>query len=84
MMFFVYILKSLLNGDVYIGYSDNLKRRLKEHNEGKVVSTKPNKPWNLVYYEAYKDKGDATKREKQLKNHRAKNDLRIQLKYSLR
>ena len=83
-MFFVYILKSLLNGDVYIGYSDNLKRRLKEHNEGKGVSAKPKKPWNLFYYEAYKDKGDATKREKQLKNHRAKNDLRIQLKYSLR
>ena len=82
-MFYTYVLKSSINGDIYIGYSDDLKRRLKEHNDGRVLSTKINKPWILIYYESYKDKRDATKREKQLKSHKAKNDLKIQLKYSL-
>ena len=82
-MFYTYVLKSSINGDIYIGYSDDLKRRLKKHNDGRVLSTKINKPWILIYYESYKDKRDATKREKQLKSHKAKNDLKIQLKYSL-
>ncbi len=82
-MFYVYILKSLKNQDVYIGYSDDLKTRYKAHNQGFVKATKPNIPWMLVYYEAYKNKKDATKREKQLKNHRAKEDLKLQLKHSL-
>lgn len=83
-MFYVYILRSIRNKDIYIGYSTDLKERLKYHNSGNVRATKQNLPWELIYYEAYKDKSDATKREKQLKNHRAKEDLKIQLKYSLK
>lgn len=82
-MYYVYILKSLKNGDVYVGYSDDLKRRFDQHNSGSVRSTQFNRPWDLPYYEAYKDKHDATKRERQLKNHAAKNDLKKQLEYSL-
>ncbi len=82
-MFYVYILKSQTNGDVYVGYSTDLKQRFAEHNSGKVKSTKPNIPWKLIYYEAYLAKLDATKREKQLKMHKAKTDLREQLKNSL-
>ena len=82
-MFYVYTLKSKKNQDIYIGYSTDLKKRYKAHNQGGVSATKPNRPWELVYYEAYKDKRDATKREKQLKNHAAKNDLKRQLYYSI-
>lgn len=82
-MFYVYILRSVKNKDVYIGRSDDLKTRFRYHNQGLVSSTKPNRPWRLIYYKAYFDKRDATKRERQLKNHRAKLDLKIQLKYSL-
>ena len=82
-MFYVYVLKSLKNGDIYIGSTDDLRKRLKYHNGGLARATKPNRPWMLIYYEAYQDKRDATRREKQLKNHRAKLDLRSQLKYSL-
>ena len=82
-MYYVYALKSIKNNDLYIGYSQDLRQRLKYHNQGNVKATKDNRPWKLVYYEAYKEKKDAAKREKQLKNHRAKEDLKIQLKHSL-
>jgi len=82
-MFYVYFLQSSTNKDLYIGFCRNLKSRFNDHNEGRVRSTKPYKPWILVYYEAYKNIKDATKREKQLKNHRAKEDLKLQLSNSL-
>ena len=82
-MYYVYILKSSKNEDIYIGFSEDIKRRVKDHNRGFVRATKPNKPWRLVYYESYADKKDAIKRERQLKNHRAKLDLKEQLRYSL-
>lgn len=82
-MYYVYILVSQKNRDIYIGYSTDLRKRLRDHNSGFVDATKVNRPWDLIYYEAYQAKLDATKRERQLKNHRAKEDLRMQLKYSL-
>ncbi|OGM37960.1 excinuclease ABC subunit C, partial [Candidatus Woesebacteria bacterium RIFCSPHIGHO2_12_FULL_38_9] len=63
-MFYAYVLRSVKNGDIYVGYSGNLKARFKLHNIGKVKSTKPYTPWKLLYYEAYISKKDATKREK--------------------
>ena len=82
-MYYVYVLKSLTNGDLYVGFSEDLKKRFAEHNKGLAKTTKPNRPWILVYYEAYRGKRDATIRERQLKNHAAKDDLRGQIKYSL-
>lgn len=82
-MFYVYVLQSTINKDIYVGYSTDLKERFKLHNLGKVKSTKSYKPWKLIYYESYKGKFDATKREKQLKMHAAKNKLLKQLKSSL-
>lgn len=82
-MFYVYLLKSQKNNDLYVGYTDNLRQRFEAHNAGKVKSTKPYCPWKLIYYEAFRDKKDATKREKQLKNHRAKEDLKMKIRYSM-
>lgn len=73
-----------MNDDIYIGFCKDLKIRFKQHNAGRVSSTKSQRPWKLVYYEAYKDKKDATKREQQLKNnHKAKKDLKDQIKNSI-
>jgi putative endonuclease len=83
-MYYVYGLKSVVNGDLYIGYTEDLKKRFKQHNNGQSASTAPNRLWILVYYEAHRDKFEATKREKQLKMHRAKEDLRIQINGSLK
>jgi len=81
-MFYVYVLKCN-NKDLYIGYSDNLKERVKEHNLGKVTSTGSKRPLTLVYYEAYKDKRDATKREYFLKTGQQRELLKERLKYSI-
>lgn len=84
LMYYVYLLKSLKNGDIYVGFTSDLKIRFELHNNKRVQATKANIPWRLVYYEAYSGKGDATKREKQLKKHRAKQDIKLQLEESLK
>lgn len=66
-MHFVYILRSNKNGMLYIGCTGDLKKRLFEHNNNAVPSTKGRGPYELIYYEAYKSEGDAFKREKNLK-----------------
>lgn len=82
-MFYMYILKSVVNKDIYVGSTKNLKNRFHLHNSGKVKSTKAYKPWVLVYYEAYKSKTDVHKREVELKIHAAKSKLMDQIKNSL-
>ncbi len=66
-MFYVYLLRSLKDGNLYLGYTNDLRRRLKEHNQGKSKSTKPRSLLQLIYYEAYLAESDARKREHNLK-----------------
>ena len=66
-MFYVYLLKSRKDNNFYTGSTNDLKRRFMEHNFGKVFSTKLRIPFDLVYYEAYKDESDARRREQALK-----------------
>lgn len=66
-MFYVYILKSLQDGKMYIGYTEDLRRRLSEHNKGLSKSTKGRKPFELIYYEAYMSNSEAQTREMRLK-----------------
>ena len=66
-MFFVYILQSRKDKELYIGYTDNLRQRFKKHNLGLVRATKSRKPFRIAYYEAYASKQDSVKREHNLK-----------------
>ncbi len=66
---YVYLLRSNKTRWIYIGCTNNLKKRIKEHNEGKVYSTKKMLPVELVYYEAYRSKDIAFEREKALKKY---------------
>ena len=66
-MFYVYVLKSAKDEDLYIGSSNNLKRRIKEHQNGESFSTQFRRPFELIYYEAYKNEKDAREREQGLK-----------------
>jgi len=70
-MYYVYLLESKDSESdfIYTGYTNDLERRLKAHNDRQVQSTKHEAPFELVYYEAYKSKSDAKEREKQLKRH---------------
>jgi putative endonuclease len=63
-MFYVYILESQKDEKLYVGYSGNVERRLKEHNNGKVLATKNRKPFKLIYLEGFINQQDATQREK--------------------
>ncbi|MBI2625166.1 MAG: GIY-YIG nuclease family protein [Candidatus Nealsonbacteria bacterium] len=67
MFHYVYIIRSLKNGEMYVGYTANLVNRLKEHNQGLNFSTKSGRPWKLIYYEACLNADDAKRREKYLK-----------------
>ena len=64
-----YVLVSLKNGKLYIGYTSDLKKRFKSHNEGLSSYTSKYRPWKLVYYEAYASKADAQDRERNLKKY---------------
>jgi putative endonuclease len=66
-MFYVYILKSSKDAELYIGSTNDLKRRVAEHQKGQSFATKFRLPFELVYYEAYKSEKDARNREHQLK-----------------
>jgi putative endonuclease len=67
MSYSVYLLKSLKDNNYYIGYSEDVKKRFKEHQDGKVQSTKSRRPFKLIGYEKYKTKNQARYREHQLK-----------------
>ena len=66
-MFYVYILKSKKDNKLYIGSTNDLRRRLLEHNTGKVKSTKSRLQFELRYYESFSTEEDARKRESSLK-----------------
>ena len=83
-MFYVYVLKSLKDNKLYIGYTNDLKRRFKEHNDGENVSTKSRRPFVLIYYEAYLSQKDAREREKKLKHFQnSYKFLKDRIKHSL-
>lgn len=82
-MFYTYILYSLKYKQFYIGYSSDLKRRLKEHLSGEVKSTK-GKEMVLIFYEAFKSESDARRRELYFKTTKGKRVLRLMLKDSLK
>lgn len=64
MYYFLYILKSQKDDKLYVGYTGNLNRRFKEHNDGRVNVTKHRRPFKLIYFEGYLNQQDATAREK--------------------
>ncbi len=66
-MYYVYILNNKLDDKLYIGYTNNLARRIHQHNSGKSLYTKRSKVWALVYFEGYASQDDAQYREQQLK-----------------
>jgi putative endonuclease len=67
-MYFVYVLQSEKDGRLYKGFTEDLKRRIKEHNNGKNKSTKGYIPWKLIYFEEVKSRLEAREREKFFKS----------------
>ena len=87
MFFYTYVLESKIKKKLYIGYTGDLVKRVKEHNLGLNKSTKSYKPWKLIYYEASLHEQDAKRREYYLKTSQGGRLLKRRLKeylFSLR
>ena len=79
-MYYVYVIKSKKDGELYTGSTNNLRKRFNEHNSGKVSSTKNRGLFALIYYEACLNKYDAKDRERYLKSGMGKRYLKNRLK----
>lgn len=73
--FIVYLLISLKDSRTYLGSTDNLKRRLFQHENGKCISTKDRRPFKLIYTEEYDTLTEARKRERYLKTRHGRREL---------
>lgn len=80
MFFYVYLIESKRGGQLYIGYTPDLVKRFEKHNRGEVRSTKPYRPWRLIFYEAYLNKSDARRRESYLKTNQGARLLKRMIK----
>ncbi len=91
MNYYLYVLQSLKRKRFYIGVTKNIKERLKKHNNSSTRSTRPYRPWKLIYWEKFNDKQEAYKREFFLKSpkgflekKRIIEEHRIKVKYPQR
>lgn len=66
-MYFVYVLKSRKDKKLYYGFTEDLDKRLRQHNNGEVKSTKSRKPLELLYFEKVDNLSNARKRERYFK-----------------
>lgn len=77
---YTYVLKSLKDGKIYTGSTNNLRKRFKQHNDGLASSTRGRRPLELIYYEMCKNEIDARSRELFLKSGMGKRYLKNRLK----
>ena len=74
-MYYVYVLRSRKDKDLYTGCTNDLKKRILLHNQGKVYATHERTPFDLIFYEAFINKHDAFAREQWLKTGWGRNQL---------
>ncbi|MBU1039256.1 GIY-YIG nuclease family protein [Patescibacteria group bacterium] len=79
-MYYTYVLHSIKDGQLYTGYTPNLKSRIKSHQDGYVTATKSRRPLILIYYESFIVESDAKRRELFLKGGNGKKELEKILK----
>jgi putative endonuclease len=75
-MYFVYILQSLKDGRFYVGQTDRIIARFRQHQAGEVRSTKAYGPWWMPYYEIHETRTDAIRRERQIKKRKSSKSIR--------
>jgi len=70
MIYYVYLIQSGINGAYYIGQTNDVKKRLKRHNNGEIFSTKGKKPWKLIKFETFATRSESMWREHQIKTNK--------------
>ena len=83
MFYYIYILRSLKDSRLYIGYTENLNERIKKHNDGANESTRNRRPFQLLFAEAFINEADARKREKFFKTGHGREEVKRILKNTL-
>ncbi len=71
-MYYVYILQSTVSSGYYVGHTDDVSRRLKEHNLGMTKYTRLARPWKVMYMEPYATRSAVMRREKEIKEMKSK------------
>ena len=82
--FYVYVLRSINLNFLYVGFTQDLKRRFSEHNNKEELSTKHYAPFDLIHYEAYTNIEDAKRREEYFKTTKGKVTLKLMLREYLK
>ena len=72
MKYYIYLIKSLKDNHYYIGQTNNLEKRLAQHNDGKVKSTSKRRPFKLIGYKVFYQRNEARGEEYQLKKRLGK------------
>ncbi|NQT75308.1 MAG: GIY-YIG nuclease family protein [Candidatus Omnitrophica bacterium] len=75
-MYYVYVLKSKKDNNLYTGHTENIEKRIKEHNSGKVRSTSKRRPFVLVYKESFNTRSQARWHERNFKTAWGKKQLK--------
>ncbi len=76
-MFYVYVIKSLSRKYIYVGLTNNLERRLDQHKKGQEITTRPYRPFDLLFMESYDTRIEARQREKYLKSGAGKELIKL-------
>ena len=80
-MYYIYVIQSLKDKNLYTGYTTNIQKRILEHNQGKVFATKTKIPFKLLYFEGCLNMKDARAREKYLKSGMGKRYIKNRIKF---
>ena len=83
-MYYVYIFQSQKDKKLYIGFTSNLKKRIRKHWAGEVISTKTRRPLRLIFYESFLAEQDALRRERYFKTQKGKASLKQIIRNSLK
>ena len=75
-MYYVYAISSLYRNYIYVGLTDNIERRISEHNSGRNKTTKPYLPFSLIHFEEYTTRTEAREKEKYYKSGIGKEKLK--------
>ena len=81
-MYYVYAIASSVRNYIYVGLTDNIERRIGQHNKGYNKTTKPYRPFVLIYHEVCSTRKEARAREKYFKSGIGKEFLKTKLKYA--